>query len=60
MVQRGKAVPEVMKSDMAAALREITQLESEVKAKQGEIAKLQERYDADKQRYRELKQVATK
>lgn len=60
MIQRGKAVPEVMKGDMAAAQREIAQLESEVKAKQGEIVKLQEKYDADKQRYRELKQVATK
>lgn len=58
MTAKGKPVNEMLKSDMSAAQREIGQLESEVKAKQAEVVRLQEKYDADKQRYRELMQVA--
>lgn len=58
MAQKGKPVSDVQKSDIAAAEREIAQLESEVKAKQAEMVRLQERYEADKTRYRELTHVA--
>ncbi len=50
----GKTVPESLAEDHAAHLREVAKIEEDMKAKDGEMQRIRDKYDADAQRFREL------
>lgn len=57
---KGKPVPESLKEELAAADREAAKIATELQTKETEIANLKQKYDYDKNRFRELVAVQKK
>lgn len=57
---KGKPVPESLKEESAAADREAAKIATELQTKETEIANLKQKYDYDKNRFRELVAVQKK
>lgn len=56
----GKPAPDTLTEELAAQDREVAKIEAELKTKEGEIQRLKDKYENDRQRYRELMAGARK